>query len=659
LVAAIWDAPTGAICPKGWIEKALGTGTVSHREVTAMDVAAPEPKSTKISQPPRRVLMANPRGFCAGVQRAIEAVELALARHGAPVFVRRAIVHNREVVEELERQGAIFVQEIDEVPEGAVVILSAHGSPRSVRIAAQGRQLRLVDAVCPLVAKVHAEVESWYRAGRHVLLIGHPGHPEIIGTIGQIPAGAISVVTRPDDLDVLELAPNSAVAYAVQTTFAARDAEAMIAAIRVLFPDCVGPRASDICYATTNRQAAVEAMASKCDIVLVAGDDRSSNARRLVDVARAAGSPAAYLVSGAADMPAEEISRTATIGLTAAASTPEWIVAEIAASLEGQGFSLTELSGVEETMRFKPVSLAPLDRPPQPGSLKERIDMVRRDVDRVLNAAIGISPARNQRLAEAMRYACLAGGKRFRTMLVIAVADLTGGLYAQAVRIGAAIECVHAQSLIHDDLPCMDDDDLRRGRPAVHRKFDEATAVLTGDALLALAFEILADVATHPDGTIRAELVLALTRAVGQDGLAGGQMMDLYPPARPTAEYLFACESRKTGALIRYAVEAGAMLGTCSKEERERLLGFAENLGLVFQIRDDILDGTGDPAAVGKALRKDATSGRKTAAVVMGVSRATQEATRLEHACQEALAAFGPKAMTLRDLARFAIERAH
>ncbi|HEX4849145.1 MAG TPA: 4-hydroxy-3-methylbut-2-enyl diphosphate reductase, partial [Novosphingobium sp.] len=293
----------------------------------------------------RRVLLANPRGFCAGVERAIEAVEQALARHGAPVFVRRAIVHNREVVARLERQGAIFVQEIVEIPEGAVAILSAHGSARSVKLAAQGRSLRTVDAICPLVAKVHAEVEAWYRAGRHVLLIGHSGHPEIVGTLGQVPAGAVSVVSQPGDLDALDLPPNTAVAYAVQTTFAMRDADGMIAAIKARFGDVAGPRASDICYATTNRQQAIEGLAAKADLVLVVGDTMSSNARRLVEVALAAGAPAARLVSGPDDLPRPELQGAQTVALTAAASAPESAVRAVCAVLEQQGFDLAEADG--------------------------------------------------------------------------------------------------------------------------------------------------------------------------------------------------------------------------------------------------------------------------------------------------------------------------
>ena len=616
-------------------------------------------KRRKGKSAPRRVLLANPRGFCAGVERAIEAVEQALQRHGAPVYVRRAIVHNREVVERLEQQGAVFVQEIDQIPEGAVAILSAHGSARSVKLAAHNRGLRVADAICPLVAKVHAQVEARYRAGRHVLLIGHIGHPEVVGTLGQLPAGAVSVVCQPEDLDALDLAPNTAVAYAVQTTFSVRDAAGMIAAIKARFGDVVGPRSSDICYATSNRQEAIEALAGECDLVLVVGDTMSSNARRLVEVARAAGCADARLVADAAGLPRDAAAAATTIGLTAAASTPESAVVGICAALAALGFEISEQAGDAEQVRFRPVALDALQSAVMSGSIEDRLALLRQDIDAALDGAIGQARGRDRRLAEAMRYSAIGGGKRFRALLVAAVSELVGGSYAQALRVGAAIECVHAQSLVHDDLPCMDDDDLRRGRPTLHRKFDEATAVLAGDALLALAFEILADEATYPEAAVRAELVLALARAVGQDGLAGGQMMDLYPPAKPTAQDMFDCESRKTGALIRFAVEAGSMLGACTAEERARLLRFAENLGLVFQIRDDMLDSIGDALVVGKAVGKDAEAGRQSATALLGLDGAARQAIQLEDACHEALDLFGAKAMPLRDLTRFAVSRMH
>jgi geranylgeranyl pyrophosphate synthase len=517
----------------------------------------------------------------------------------------------------------------------------------------------MVDAICPLVAKVHAEVEAWYRAGRHVFLIGHLGHPEVVGTLGQVPSGAVSVIAQPSDLDALDLPPNSAVAYAVQTTFAVRDAEETIAAIKARFRDVAGPRSSDICYATTNRQQAVEALAASCDLVLVVGDVMSSNARRLTEVAEAAGAPRAVLIAGADGLPMDLLAAATTVGLTAAASTPASAVDGVCAALTAQGFALEEAEGLSEKVRFRSVSLDPLHPAPQSGSLEERLTRLRAEIDAALDAAIGQARGRDRRLAEAMRYATIGGGKRFRALLVAAVSELVGGSPAQALRVGAAIECVHAQSLVHDDLPCMDDDDLRRGRPTLHRKFDEATAVLAGDALLALAFELLADEPTHPDPAVRAQLVLSLARAVGQDGLAGGQMMDLYPPARPTAQDMFECESRKTGALIRFAVEAGTLLGRCSAEERMRLLRFAENLGLVFQIRDDMLDTIGDADVVGKALRKDEAAGRKGATSLLGLEGAARQASELESACHEALSPFGPRAMPLRDLARFAVSRMH
>lgn len=329
----------------------------------------------------RRVLLANPRGFCAGVDRAIEAVEAALRRFGAPVYVRRAIVHNRAVVERLEAHGAIFVQELDAVPEGAIVLLSAHGSSRGIKIEGQNRRLRLVDAVCPLVSKVHAEVEAWYRAGRHILLIGHHGHPEIIGTLGQVPTGAVSVISRPEDLDPLDLGRNIAVAYVVQTTYSVRDAETMISAIRHRFDDVAAPRASDICYATTNRQTAIEAIAPQAQLVLVVGDPMSSNARRLVEVAVASGCPQAVLVEDGASLPWEIIWECDVIGLTAAASTPEIAFRGVSDALGKAGFALEESDGTVEHVRFRPVSLAPLETTGNAGSTDYRLAQLRRDLD--------------------------------------------------------------------------------------------------------------------------------------------------------------------------------------------------------------------------------------------------------------------------------------
>jgi geranylgeranyl pyrophosphate synthase len=295
----------------------------------------------------------------------------------------------------------------------------------------------------------------------------------------------------------------------------------------------------------------------------------------------------------------------------------------------------------------------------QPISLEGRFHALRKDVDDQLWLAIGETTNRDKRLAEAMRYAVIGGGKRFRSLLVTSVAELVGASYQQALRVSAAIECVHAQSLVHDDLPCMDDDDLRRGRPTLHRKFDEATAILAGDALMALAFEILADEATHSDGAVRSALVLGLAKSIGQDGLAGGQMMDLYPPFPRSESDVFECEKRKTGSLIQFAVEAAARLGECEQNDLDRLLRFAQNLGLVFQIRDDILDHIGDVQTVGKALRKDAAAGRQNATNQLGLEGAAGVAAKLEEHCRDALQSFGAKAGALHDLTSFAVTRMH
>ena len=279
------------------------------------------------------------------------------------------------------------------------------------------------------------------------------------------------------------------------------------------------------------------------------------------------------------------------------------------------------------------------------------------DLDHLLCEAIPVGTGSPARLGQAMRYAVVPGGKRFRALLTVAVTGLAGGDYDHALRVGAAIECVHAQSLVHDDLPCMDNDDFRRGKPSVHRAFDEATAVLAGDALLALAFEILSNEATHPDGTVRIALVAALARGLGQQGLAGGQMMDLYPKINPSQADVARCETLKTGGLISVCVEAGALLGRSTPAERAALARFAHALGRAFQIRDDVLDRIGDELVVGKALGKDDAKGRQTTLSVIGLDRAKSEVARLARECEEALDVFGPEASILRDLTRLAINR--
>lgn len=603
----------------------------------------------------KRLILANPRGFCAGVERAITAVEDAVDYYGAPVFVRRHIVHNQAVVDRLEVLGAKFVAELDEVPEGAVAILSAHGVSPVIHRAARHRKLRTVDTTCPLVARVHAQVVDYYRTGRHILLIGQQGHPQILATVGQVPAGAISVIGSVADLDALPLAANTAVALSVQTTFSVGEAAELVSAIKRRFLDVAAPSSSDICFATTNRQEAIGRLASAADQVVVVGDALSSNARRLADASRAAGCRIVHLVNGPDALDIPQIAKANVVALTAAASTPAEQVRAVCDHLVSLGFVVEESQGREESTKFAPVAIAPSDDLP----LADRMETVRRDVERCLDRTLAAKAGRHTRLIEAMRYAVLGGGKRLRASLTVLAAEMLEADYRRAIWVASAIECLHAQSLVHDDLPCMDDDDLRRGRPSLHRQFDEATAVLAGDALLALAFEMLSDERAHPDGAIRARLVNLLARTVGKDGLALGQMMDLNPLEDSSPDDVEQCEVLKTGVLLNFCVEAAALLADCSAEERQRLIRFSQQLGLAFQIRDDILDRIGNAQEMGKRTRKDRRSGRITAIEALGLEGAHERSRSLAAACQDHLAAFGPRAEPLRQIAEFAVSRMH
>lgn len=281
-------------------------------------------------RPPLTILVAAPRGFCAGVDRAIKIVELALKKFGAPVYVRHEIVHNRHVVESLKAKGAIFVEELDEIPEtSAPVIFSAHGVPQSVPAAAQTRNMFYLDATCPLVSKVHVEARTHYDEGLEIVLIGHAGHPEVIGTLGQLPAGAATLVETTHAAQSFEPRDPERLAYITQTTLSVDDTAAIVATLKARFPAIVGPRKEDICYATTNRQAAVKVIAPRCDAVIVVGAPNSSNSLRLVEVAERAGCPKSLLVQQAADIPWSELENIGTLGVTAGASAPELLVTEI------------------------------------------------------------------------------------------------------------------------------------------------------------------------------------------------------------------------------------------------------------------------------------------------------------------------------------------
>jgi 4-hydroxy-3-methylbut-2-enyl diphosphate reductase len=281
-------------------------------------------------RPPLQILLTAPRGFCAGVDRAIKIVEMALQKFGAPVYVRHEIVHNRHVVDTLRSKGAIFVEELDEIPEtDAPVIFSAHGVPKSVPAAARARRMFFLDATCPLVSKVHAEARDHYENGLEIVLIGHAGHPEVVGTLGQLPPGAATLIETSDDAERCLPRDPGRLAYITQTTLSVDDTAAIVAVLQARFPGIVGPRKEDICYATTNRQEAVKAIAARCDRVIVVGAPNSSNSLRLVEVAERAGCPKALLVQQASEIPWQQFDGIATLGITAGASAPELLVSQI------------------------------------------------------------------------------------------------------------------------------------------------------------------------------------------------------------------------------------------------------------------------------------------------------------------------------------------
>ena len=291
-----------------------------------MNTSCPPPSAA--GRPPLRLLIAAPRGFCAGVDRAIEIVERAIRQFGAPVFVRHEIVHNRFVVDGLKAKGAVFVEELDEVPDGAPVIFSAHGVPKAVPAAADDRGLEWLDATCPLVSKVHRQAERHAEAGRHIIFIGHAGHPEVIGTFGQVPEGSMTLVETVDDVAALPFTDGHKLGFLTQTTLSVDDTAAIVTALRARFPHINGPRAEDICYATSNRQTAVKAIAPDCDLLFVMGAPNSSNSQRLVEVAERCGARA-MLVQRANEIDPAWLDGVNTLGLTAGASAPEALVREV------------------------------------------------------------------------------------------------------------------------------------------------------------------------------------------------------------------------------------------------------------------------------------------------------------------------------------------
>ncbi len=305
-----------------------------------------------MSEPTRRVLLAKPRGYCAGVDRAVQAVELALEKYGAPVYVRKQIVHNTHVVKTLEGRGAIFVEETDEVPEGSIVVFSAHGVAPDVHESAKGRSLRTIDATCPLVTKVHNEARRFAAQDYDILLIGHEGHEEVIGTTGEAPAN-IRLVDGPEDAAKIEVRDPAKVAWLSQTTLSVDETSQTVSALRERFPQLIDPPSDDICYATQNRQAAVKQVAKESDLVIVVGSPNSSNSVRLVEVAKDSGAAHAYLVDDCAAIDPSWLESASTIGVTSGASVPEELVEQVLERLAEAGFAtIEEVEAVRESMSF-------------------------------------------------------------------------------------------------------------------------------------------------------------------------------------------------------------------------------------------------------------------------------------------------------------------
>ncbi|MCP1337595.1 4-hydroxy-3-methylbut-2-enyl diphosphate reductase [Futiania mangrovi] len=316
-----------------------------------------DPKTETAGGPgPLDILLAAPRGFCAGVDRAIQIVDRALERYGRPVYVRHEIVHNRYVVESLQARGAVFVDTLEEVPDGVPVVFSAHGVPKSVPAEAEARGLFYLDATCPLVSKVHVDADRHHGAGRHVILIGHRGHPEVIGTMGQLPDGSISLVETVEDVATLPGKDDrgAGLAYVTQTTLSVDDTAAIVEALKARFPEIASPHKEDICYATTNRQEAVKILAERVEAMLVIGAPNSSNSMRLVEVAERAGCARAQLVQRAADLDCTAFDDVRTLGITAGASAPEILVEEVIEAFRAhRGVRVEEVRVREENVSFK------------------------------------------------------------------------------------------------------------------------------------------------------------------------------------------------------------------------------------------------------------------------------------------------------------------
>ncbi|MFE9024739.1 4-hydroxy-3-methylbut-2-enyl diphosphate reductase [Streptomyces iakyrus] len=586
-----------------------------------------------MSSTPRRILLAEPRGSCAGVHRAIDIVERALEMHGAPVYVRKQIVHNEHVVRRLEEMGARFVDSETDVPNGAVCVLSAHGVSPQVRSNAEQRDLKVFDATCPPVAKVHQEARRFARDKQTLILIGHADHEEVEGTCGEAPDRTVIVETA-EDARRLDLPPGTSAAYLTQTTLSVDDTAEIVSILSERFPGITGAGSEDICYACQNRQNAVKAIAGRSDLVLIAGSPNSSNSVRLVEVAQAAGAQA-RLLPDADHLDSDWLKDVRTLGLSAGASVPEVLVEQVLERLATLGFGdiETEVTAVENVaFRLSPELERPGPAATGDDACAELLARVDARIQDLLSAEMSRWAAVDARVAvpvEAIAELVGAGGKRLRPTFCISGYLAAGGSADDDTVVAAAagLELLHAFALIHDDI--MDNSPTRRGVPTVHahharvhaergwvgeaRRYGEGVALLAGDLALSYAGRLTSGLPA-PAMEIWTELVTEMII---------GQQLDIalaaeLSPDPDLARWVAVCKSG------RYTIHRPLALGASIAGRPELQAPFEEYgvaAGEAFQLRDDLLDAFGDSAATGKPAGLDVSEHKMTLLLALAAAK--------------------------------------
>nr|WSX76771.1 4-hydroxy-3-methylbut-2-enyl diphosphate reductase [Streptomyces sp. NBC_00899] len=594
----------------------------------------------------KKVILAEPRGFCAGVRRAIEIVERALELHGAPVYVRKQIVHNEHVVRELEERGARFVDSETEVPDGAVCIFSAHGVSPQVRDNAAERNLTVIDATCPLVAKVHQEARRYARDGRTLILVGHADHEEIEGTFGEAPERTV-IVQDAEEARRLDLPADANVSYLTQTTLSLDDTEEIVSILHERFSRLTGPGTDDVCYASQNRQNSVKSIAARSDLVLVVGSANSSNTVRMVEVSEDAGTRA-YLLPDAGHLDPQWLAGVGTVGLSAGASAPELLVEQVIERLAqlGYGDVETEVTAVETVVFRPPLGLEPPSaRGGDDDACAELLDRVSARIDELLDAEIahwGAVDARAAVPVEAVRELVAAGGKRLRPTFCISGYLAAGGTLEDAdgadavVAAAAGLELLHAHALIHDDV--LDNSPTRRGEPTVHarhaglhaesgwageaRRYGEGVAILAGDLAFGYAHRLAGGLPAH---------ARAIWMHLGTEMLVGQHLdIALAAEAVPDADLARWIAVGKSG---RYTIQRPLSLGAALAGRPDLQAAF-EAYGLAageaFQLRDDLLDAFGDSEATGKPAGLDVSEHKMNLLLALAATEDAEVARLLE-----------------------------